>query len=202
MIDTEEKTFSNLDDDELRSFQQLVRSANSILWVSAGSLSQGSRPEVNMVNGITKALKIEMPSLQFSTLDFDDLTQLATKDGFDHILSTALKNVDCGPDTIDRETRVRDGIACSSRVIMDDELNAKYGAAQGHEQSSFMASLDALHNERLELEIAAPGMPQSAQFKITEESLSEGNSSNSICIDVQATGLSPNVSCPASLDDL
>ncbi|ROV93464.1 hypothetical protein VPNG_09630 [Cytospora leucostoma] len=62
---------STLTETDLAAIQSITNSASTLLWVTAGGLLEGKKPEHAMVSGLARSVRSEQVSLDFRTLDLD-----------------------------------------------------------------------------------------------------------------------------------
>ena len=141
-LETERPFFPNPTGEELKRIQNLIGDAQSVLWITRGSLMRNAKPEHSMINGIVNALKIEMPFLKFSTLDLDEGTDLGPGAWLDKAWDIATRGKDARQDHLDTEFRLSGDVVYCPRIILDDALNAEQAAAQGKPDADRSASLD------------------------------------------------------------
>ncbi|PKY06131.1 hypothetical protein P168DRAFT_135944 [Aspergillus campestris IBT 28561] len=75
----EEPLLSAISETDYIRLQDLLAKTGSLLWVTAGSLAAGKKPEFAMAAGLLRAMKSEQASLNVTAIDFDpDTTPLET----------------------------------------------------------------------------------------------------------------------------
>ena len=124
-LEVERPFFTTLSNHELRRLQALIKDAQSVLWITYGSLMEGTRPECNMINGIVNALRVEMPFTIFSTLDLDEQPYAGSKVCLDIAWTIATRNRDAGRGNHDTEFRLSEGVLYCSRIIPDKSFNTR-----------------------------------------------------------------------------
>jgi NADPH:quinone reductase-like Zn-dependent oxidoreductase len=71
-----------INEKEFEGVKHLTSTASSILWVTAGGILTGKKPEYAMTNGLARSVTSEQASLALTTLDFDlettSVSQLAS----------------------------------------------------------------------------------------------------------------------------
>lgn len=77
--------FQNLSTSELELVKILTDIASTIILIIGGNLFKAEKPEFNIVNGISRTVILEQPTIKFSVVDIDDPTA-RLESTTDHIL--------------------------------------------------------------------------------------------------------------------
>ncbi|KAL4968488.1 type I polyketide synthase [Aspergillus stella-maris] len=118
LADEERPLLVDIDPSEFAGLQNVINQAKKILWVTAGSLLRGSRPEYYMSSGLARSLRSEQAALKITTLDVDDAGRV-------DIISQ--KAISLFQDQVqEREYCLSDGQVYISRLLFDDQLNRTY----------------------------------------------------------------------------
>lgn len=118
----------------LESLQELLASANNVLWVT--SERRADTPEASMAVGIGRALQFELPHVRMQFLDFEKGTAWDSDTMVQNLLRMALlSSLHEGESTRtlwshEREIVVVDDVTLISRVIMDDQANEQFNAGR------------------------------------------------------------------------
>ena len=75
MLELCQPLLTKLDEATNRRLKILTGKASRILWITRGCLFTGSYPDFSLVSGLSRAVMLEQPSLQFSILDVDNLSE-------------------------------------------------------------------------------------------------------------------------------
>ena len=79
IADFEEPLLPTISETDYIRLQDLLVKTGTLLWVTAGSLAAGKKPEFAMASGLLRAMKSEQASLNVTAIDFDlDTTSLET----------------------------------------------------------------------------------------------------------------------------
>ncbi|KAI4247300.1 MAG: hypothetical protein LQ352_006197 [Teloschistes flavicans] len=122
-----------MDEADLASLRTLFGKASSLVWVTAGGLIEGSRPENALIVGLMRAIITEMPHVKIMTIDleadYDPLSQSLA----DTILSKedALQQINEHTEAVDAEYSYKDGLLHCSRLIPDTALNERFLQQEG-----------------------------------------------------------------------
>ena len=194
MVEIEESLFLDPEESSLQALHHHLQEAHSVLCLSSGNLMEGFRPEINMINGVASALRIEMPFLKLMTFDLDMLSAPNSHTVVNEIRERARSLSNNEQVIQDLELRASDDVIYFSRVVVDEILNAKHESALRGQVSCSSTSLGSLHQETLQLDIAAAGIPQTAQYSIQRQHTFDKKGSGLVEIDVKAMSLSHQVS--------
>ncbi|KAK2877267.1 Type I Iterative PKS [Arthroderma sp. PD_2] len=172
---------------QLEGFKKLVRTAHSILWVTAGDLMVGKNPALAMVHGINTALMNEHSArnLKFATLDLDNPALSEAPATVQHIaeifsiVAKAQSREDCETDFI-----LKDGITYISRVVPDAQLNEEFrlDTGDGRLDQDFPTS------GNVQLALETPGLLDTVYFR-KQPSREIELSPDELEIEVKAVGL-------------
>ena len=194
LAETEQSVFTQISQVELAQLQELLRNAQSVLWVTNGNLLHGERPDQNMINGILSAVKIEMPTLKFATIDLDSPAAAESKEFLALLNQTSRRLCSKEKSYFDTQVRLSNGIPFIGRIMLEESLNLKQAVALGHSSSSSTgsASLSELKDEHLQMVLSSPGIADSLLLKVIDEK-NDALGSNEVELDIEATCLSPQV---------
>ncbi|KAF3934990.1 hypothetical protein ABW20_dc0100217 [Dactylellina cionopaga] len=159
LLEIQNSLFSCVSEVEFDRVKILTNSASNLVWVTAGNLLKGKLPDHSLAFGISRAVMMEQPSLNFFVYDVDNIdkpTQTAR-----NILSVIKQ---ASSNALDLEYMERDGVAHISRFVPDDELNTAFRQTKGTETSK-MQLKDV---QSAQLSIKTPGQFDSILFKQTQ----------------------------------
>ncbi|KAI9653143.1 MAG: hypothetical protein M1821_007683 [Bathelium mastoideum] len=159
----------------------LTDNASSILWITGGDLVNGRNPNLSLVLGLSRAVMLEQPSIQFSVLDVDDVVQGAQPDLTN--LGAILKYLDEDADP-DLEFMQVGGILHSSRWAPESTLGDLFLSKQNETKHD----LELQKSGRCRLSITHRGQLDGihfAPFSVPAEKLPAGY----IEIRVEAVGM-------------
>ena len=117
---------ANVDDAQLAQVKAITNNASTIIWITSSALLDCHNPDMALVNGLSRAIMLEQPSLNFFTLDVDGTTQLhITADHIVDILMQANDGSVCDYEYVERQ-----GVIHVSRFMPDETLNETFRQKQ------------------------------------------------------------------------
>ncbi|DAA79192.1 TPA_exp: Uncharacterized protein A8136_2977 [Trichophyton benhamiae CBS 112371] len=172
---------------QFEGFKKLVRTASSILWVTAGDLMAGKNPSAAMAHGINTVLMNEnsTKNLRFATLDLDDAAISETTTAVKHIadifllVAKAQSREDCETDFI-----LKDGVIYISRVVPDAQLNEEFRLDNGDGR----VDQDFPTSGNVQLALETPGLLDTIYFR-EQPTCDIDLGSDELEINVKAVGL-------------
>lgn len=154
---------------DFEAAKQLLLSAGSMLWV-AGTFRPGgqSQAAAEMVHGIARVLRNEVPGIHFHTLQIDDGLESDPGAAGRRVARTFLSACHGGLGG-ESEFRIRSGTVQVSRLVVDDEVNEEMDVLNNvgvdvTARPIEMAPLEAFASKRLRLEVGQVGRPDSLHF--------------------------------------
>jgi len=122
LAELEGSIFMNMTNEEMDAVRSLFSMASSVLWVTAGGLLRGKKPEYSMLPGMIKSITKAQPSLRLSSIDVDP-------DDVDYVRTARLIvqhemrlfNDDDG--AFDNQLVISDGVVYASRFVLDENAN-------------------------------------------------------------------------------
>ena len=185
--------------DDLASLRQLFGVAASLVWVTAGGLIDGQKPENALIVGMMRAIITEMPQIKIMTIDleasYDQLSQILANT----ILSRefALQQVNEQSKAVDAEYSYKDGLLHCSRLVPDTTLNQRFLRSEGTTKDTETVTLAG--QAPLGISFDQAGLLSSLHFK-EDASFSAPLFDDQIDIEVRAVGLNTKVSYHISID--
>ncbi|KAK6544731.1 hypothetical protein TWF694_001416 [Orbilia ellipsospora] len=125
-IQTPESIFSRVSGPEFENIKILVEQAATLLWVTNGDLLTGRNPNHSFAFGLSRAVRLEQPSLKFIVYDVDDPT-IETQKTVQNIVSTLTRTSSIA----DTEFVEKNGMVHISRFVPDNNLNGIFQLSQG-----------------------------------------------------------------------
>lgn len=179
LVEAEDPLLSNITDEQMDHLKVVTDNASTLLWVTAGDILNGRRPDFALVSGLSRALMLEQPSLRFLTFDVDDIhgNTGRTAENIIKVLETIYRPLS------DSEYVESKGVVHVSRFVPDNDLNASFRRKQGSETLESM--LESV--KPVQLAIARPGQFDSVYFK--QISIPQDLNDQDVQIDVKAVGL-------------
>ena len=156
-IELNEAVLSSLRASELASIQKLTSQASTLLWITGGGLYSAKAPASSLVLGLSRAVSLEQPSLNFVVFDLDE-----SYDELDSTLSNVLfilKQALSGPDR-EYEYLQRKGVLHTSRFIPEKSMNETFQKQQKRAAESKRLS----KADNFQIFITKHGQVESADF--------------------------------------
>ncbi|KAL1971038.1 hypothetical protein VTN77DRAFT_2872 [Rasamsonia byssochlamydoides] len=180
-LEVQQPLLSVISEQEMDLVKIITDRVAKILWISNGNILTGSRPDFALVLGLSRALMLEQPSLQFAVLGLDNISS-----GFD----TAAQNVlsvmhqlihDGNPDF---EFAQKEGLVHILRWEPEESLNAQFRLKQDDETVDVALE----HAGRCELSIKNPGQMDTIRF-VRKEYQQNALASDQVEIQVKSVGM-------------
>ena len=124
-------------------FQKMMRTSESILWVTQGGLMAGADPEAALVNGFFQCLDIN-PQMRVASIDFE---KSSPRD--ESMASQILHYENILPTVKDKQYRQHEGKWLISRLVPDERLINDFARSEGTDQSTVMTPLKELRPVRI-----------------------------------------------------
>ena len=112
----------------LRDFAAIKRiflESDGVLWVTHGALMESSKPDLNLVAGLARTIRIEKGDTMIVTLDLDaqdSLSGPASADNIFSVLITSFGKKDVRATDIENEYAERNGAIVIPRMVEDEYL--------------------------------------------------------------------------------
>ncbi|PQE17058.1 polyketide synthase protein [Rutstroemia sp. NJR-2017a BBW] len=123
--ETQKNLLSTVTETEMSKLKIITDNAANIVWLTNANFMDCKNPETALVNGFSRALMLEQPSLKFFTLDIDGASSRTTTAR--HIIDILHQD----EFSIDYEFLQRNGVIHVSRFVPDEDLNQKFQQKQG-----------------------------------------------------------------------
>ena len=128
-LELQNSFLSKMNEEEMIQLQIIVKRSSTIVWLTGANPIAGTRPELGLVSGLSRAIMLEHPALRFCTFAAGDVVSnldVTAK----HTLSLLVGNdTEAFPD--DFEFYQHDGLLHVSRIVPDDCLNERFRNAMG-----------------------------------------------------------------------
>ena len=178
-----------LNTEALESLKTLFRQAASLVWVTAGGLINGAKPEDAVIGGLLRAIITEMPHVKIATIDLDVGYDQANQDNADLVL---LKEGELQvPGARDSEYAFNDGVLQISRLVPDYTLNQRYLEQEGSVKATRPVRLEEA--KPLAIGFDQAGLLSSLYFK-EDQAFKSALLDDEVEIEVRAVGLNVKVS--------
>jgi hypothetical protein len=190
-VELDNPLLSNVTEDEMRLVKLLTDNCTNLVWLTGGRLLQGSRPEMGIVYGLSRALMLEQPSLRFFVIDVDTEATSSPSDietaaaSVTHVLTQAVQ----APEP-DFEFVHAAGMLHVSRFLPAEALNSTFREKQGAEKRTLtLAEAQPFH-----LDAERVGQTDSIFFHQDEATVDTPLVSGHVEVSVKAVGLCSRVS--------
>jgi hypothetical protein len=186
----------NVTEDEMRLVKLLTNNCTNLVWVTGGRLLQGSRPEMGIVYGLSRALMLEQPSLRFFVVDVDTESAASPSDidtaanSVLHVLTQAVQAPEPNFEFVHAA-----GMLHVSRFLPAEALNSTFREKQGAEKRmSTLADAQPFH-----LDTDRVGQTDAVFFRQDEATVDTPLAAGHVEVSVKAVGLCDRVSsgCPS-----
>ena len=192
VADLLENFLESIDEVGLECIKLLFRKVSSLVWVTAGGLINGAKPESAVIGGLMRAIITEMPHVHFLTIDLEVEYDVTDEDIAMMILikEEALQKAGEKREAVDSEYFFKDGLLHISRLIPDETLNQRYTEQEGYAAAHFV-SLET--QKPLAISFDQPGLLSSLYFK-EDKSFRSPLRPDEIEMETRAIGLNVKVS--------
>lgn len=135
---------SKLTETDLAAIQSITNTASTLLWVTAGGLLEGKKPEHAMVSGLARSVRSEQVSLDFRILDLDletinpgDVPSAIVKVVKLQLSEEEASSSGSGSLQPEREFCVSGSNTYISRLVRTPRLNDVFSASQNTKDKTF-----------------------------------------------------------------
>ena len=170
LLECEKPILARTTDDEMDRVKIITNNSSSLVWVTGGNLLKGGHPDFGLVSGLSRALMLEQPSLQFFTFDLDTI-DIEPEKTASNIIAVLKQGQD---DFKDYEFVQSRGVIHVSRFVPDDALNESFREKQGDDTVKMSLSeakpvqltldrvgqFDTIHFKQIHSEDPRPGEVQ------------------------------------------
>ena len=123
-LELQDSFLSRMTDEEMAQLQFIVKRSSTIVWMTGANPIAGSRPELGLVSGLSRAIMLEHPALRFCTFAAGDVISNMDVTA-QHTLSLLGGNdTEAFPD--DLEFYQHGGLLHVSRFVPEDCLNERF----------------------------------------------------------------------------
>ena len=182
-----------LDTKALESLKALFQKASSLVWITAGGLMNGAKPEDAVIGGLMRAIITEMPHVKIATIDVDVGYDQISQDIADLVLSKEGELVHAGSQSgaRDSEYAFKDGVLHVSRLVPEHALNQRYLVQEGSAKATEVVRL--AEAKPLAIGFDQAGLLSSLYFK-EDQAFKGPLLDDEVEIQVRAVGLNVKVS--------
>lgn len=187
-----ELTHSVLRNPSLDGYEAIKRvflESNGVLWVTEGALIESSNPDLNLVTGLARTIRVEKGDTTVATLDLDAQNRLSAADRAAKIFSVLMRNFgtnNIAVTDLELEYVERDGTIMIPRIIEDDRMSLSAHSATG----SATLELQPYNQDGrpLKAEIRTPGLLDSIRF-VADDRICGKLPENFVEVQVKASGI-------------
>ncbi|GFN14344.1 polyketide synthase [Aspergillus tubingensis] len=156
-LEQQKPLLTSMTEREMTLLKNITDRVAKIVWVVNGGFIDGKKPEFAPVLGLSRALMLEQPSLQFAVLDVGD--ESASSGESLHNIVKVLDRLIYEKEP-DFEFAQRDGVLHISRWEPDERLNETFRLKQNNETMNLSLAMAG----RCKLDIKDPGHMDTIQF--------------------------------------
>ncbi|KAJ5672571.1 polyketide synthase [Penicillium longicatenatum] len=179
LVEASNSLLAKISSEEMDVLKLLTDHASTILWVTNGDMLSGARPDFALVAGLSRALMLEQPALQFLTYDIDDPNNDPSRTA--HNIFDVILGLDGA--LADYEYVEKNGVVHISRFTPDNDLNSAFRQKQGSEK----VDLSLQQARPVQIALDQPGQFDEIYFKQIE--LPGTLAPKEVQIQVKAVGL-------------
>ena len=154
----EDPLLSRMTETDMKSLQNFTLLASSAVWLTAGGIMTGARPEHSLVFGLSKSIMTEQPSFALSTYDIDPTERNFARSA-KTIVDHEIRLYENPEEQLDTELVEKDGVVYISRYITDDVQN------EGFQRQFDVTPLPSKWRPGLELDFTKVGQVGTFFFK-------------------------------------
>ncbi|KAE8150832.1 putative polyketide synthase [Aspergillus avenaceus] len=175
---------------DAKSFEELrhiFRTSKRTLWITRGGAMDSPHPDSNLIAGLGRTIRAEIPDVHLTTLDLDPLVSIEgdeTVTSVARILDSIVQNGSV--DYPDWEYAVRGGHIHSLRLMPDKRLNPMFEPKRLDRPSEILSFHQP--GRALALAIKTPGMLDTFQF-IDDKEYMKRLASDEVEVEVKAVGM-------------
>ena len=171
------------------AIKRIFLESAGVLWVTHGALIESSKPDLNLVAGLARTVRVEKGDTPIVTLDLDAQASLSGPAAAENIFSVFMASFgkkDVGTIGIENEYAERNGAIMIPRMVEDERWDSHTLTTNGSVVPG-LQSFNQTHRP-LKAEIKTPGLLDSIQF-VDDDSLSSELSDHSVEVEVKASGI-------------
>ncbi|KAI1206598.1 polyketide synthase [Annulohypoxylon truncatum] len=179
-IESKEPILSTISEEQMRFVKTMTDRASLILWVCHGDFMAGTNPEFAPVLGLSRAVMLEQPSLQFAVFDIDETETNIDGTAYNacNVMDQLMRNPHPELELSQKEQTIH-----SARWEPADELNAQFRL----KQDEGLLEVPIGKAGRCQLHISHPGQMDTIHF-ISRE-YTEPLPTDYVEIEVKSVGL-------------
>ncbi|KAJ5519098.1 Acyl transferase/acyl hydrolase/lysophospholipase [Penicillium expansum] len=187
-LEQQQPLLSRIDEREMAQLKSITDRVAKIVWVVNGGFVDGETPDFAPILGLSRALMLEQPSLQFAVLDVDDKS--ASSPDTLHNIVNVLDRLIYEPEP-DFEFSQRDSVLHISRWEPDDCLNETFRLKQNKQTIDLPLAIAGRYD--VEISVKSVGMNAKDLYAISAKVDTKDASCSCECAGV-VTAVGDNVS--------
>ena len=174
---------------EFAAIKRIFLESDGVLWVTHGALMESSKPDLNLVAGLARTVRLEKGDTMIVTLDLDAQASLSgpvTAENIFSVFMTSFGKKDIGATSIENEYAERNGVIMIPRIVEDERLDSHTLTSTGLDFPELQSFYQT--GRPLKAEIRTPGLLDSIQF-VDDDLLSGELPDYSVEVEVKASGI-------------
>ncbi|KAJ5715842.1 uncharacterized protein N7483_013023 [Penicillium malachiteum] len=187
ILEAETPFLQDVDATSFAEVKYVLLTSKKTLWITRGGAMDSSQPGANLIAGLSRTIRAEIPSFQLITLDLDPESSIDADENVTSIQQTLHSTAEVeSVDRPDWEYAVREGRIHSLRLTPNKTLNAIFEASKTDQP----AELLPFHQpgRALALAIKTPGMLDTFQF-VDDDEYVKPLTDGEVEIEVKAVGM-------------
>ena len=171
------------------AIKRIFLESDGVLWVTHGALMESSKPDLNLVAGLARTVRLEKGDTMIVTLDLDAQASLSgpvTAENIFSVFMTSFGKKDIGPTSIENEYAERNGAIMIPRIVEEEGPDSHTLTSTGLDFPELQSFYQT--GRPLKAEIRTPGLLDSIQF-VDDNLLSGDLPNHSVEVEVKASGI-------------
>ena len=174
---------------DYEAVKRVFLESSGVLWVTQGALVESSNPDLNLVTGLARTIRVEKGDTMIATLDLDAQNHLSATARAVKIFSVVMINFgkeNSATTDVELEYVERNGTVMIPRIIEDQRLNSSVLLATG--SAALELQPYCRDGRPLKAEIRTPGLLDSIRF-VADDRISGELPDNCVEVQVKASGI-------------
>lgn len=183
LIEANEPLLHTTGEKDFAAVKHILLTSERTLWITNGAAMDSECPEGNLIAGLGRTIRSEIPSMQLTTLDLDPNSQLDSKThitAISQVLRSMTKN------DLEWEYALRAEKLHSLRLVPDKTLNAMFETSKMEPPAVTLPFNQP--GRALALAVKTPGMLDTFQF-VDDNEYSKPLGAKELEIEVKAVGM-------------
>lgn len=168
LVEADDPLLHRIEQKDFKAVKHLILQSDSTLWLTRGGAMESTFPEANLIAGLGRTIRGEIPSIQLTTLDLDPMSPIISASTQSLILDILLSSSEAmSLERPDWEYAIRDDMVHVSRLYPDADLNEILASSVTQLPPVMLPFKQP--GRALALAIKVPGMLDTFQFEDDEE---------------------------------